>query len=346
MRTIAIEGSIAGYERLKKLDKLAEFGLELPPEATAPFQILWDPARKVPAVCLNRTPVARLNFQQSAPRLSILAGYPHMYDHAIFRALRNAVSVCDRMEKMRKALKDVKPSLVTMTFEDFEINMTPQRFNQAILGAHAVDSRVTLKVPFSVNAQNNDTAVVHINPGNHQMWFRREDAFIKPVNRNLNFNIGCLRKDAFMPLIYEGAATWDARLNAETLTAALNERPDLSAINVDEIDTQYKHHSDHRTLKNEDTTFVHKDLRLVKEKYIGHLYCKEIHVLSMQRGEATFDIRTALDIPQLKILVKSFEAMEMGWKAQALGGRLSDFPKLSKDLIAEVMDTIDFGYDM
>lgn len=344
MRDIAIDGTVTAFRRLRKIDQIADYGLELTPEDTAPFVLSWDPVNKVPSVRLGRTPVARLNLDGAAPRVMISNAYPEKHDAVILRAFRNAVSLTDRMEKMRQAQKDVKESLLTATFEPFEITLPRERLHQAILGAEMVDSRVQLFRPVVDRYRQRSSLIINLKSGNNtqSMDFQSVEGVVTPQNNRIYYP----RKDAVLSLLDRGLAVWDTHFSVERLHSALSALPDLSEVDMPEINAQYAFHLHAKTLHTKTPTIKIQNLVLMGDHFYKSIFFEKFRIMNIEHGNETMSVANIVDLPDPQLLDAARKTMDLMWKAKALGADVTDFPKISTEKIDDLLENIDFGYTL
>lgn len=347
MRTIAIEGATAAYKRLRNLDEIAEYGLDLPEQDTAPFRVSWDIFKNAPGVFLNRTRVAHLDFSRSTPRLMIVKAYPEVYDHVLIRALRNAVAVTDQMHKMKKSESGPKNSLLTTTFEDFEITLSVDRLHQAILGAERVDPRFQLLAPLKKHAwKTTPTLKITLDFGTTttDVFLVQDKGVIKTEN-----NYGTsrhLRKDKVLSLLEQGLEFWDAHFSAEALHTALLSPPDLSACNIWQIEDEYKARITPKPTNMKDSALSFGPFVFCADERNKHMFFDGFRIMTVSYDDVKIDITKIVDMPDPALLETMMKALTLAWKAKILGGELADFPRITTENMTNLIENTDFGYGL
>lgn len=347
MREIEIEGTKAGYARLKTMGQLHEYGLQLTPEATAPFQVRWDPAVDAACVCLNQTRIAEVNISGPKPILHIIDAYPAAHDSVLIRALRNAASMTDHMAKLAKAEGKSRGPLFTTTRDQITVPMDGPTFHKAMLGAEIVDPR--LRISTLAHVRPCYQIIAHAGKIQHKFEFEHVDGVM--VSRPVHYATYAMKAEPFLALLAKGLRIWESRFSADALTASLRGAPAINTINVGQIETSYD------LLSRGDGTFVdpHTVTRVGEMTFTRNTqkqgYGEELELRFRDLRVMTEHHSRKADLPDgyardhKDLLAGAFKAMSVMWKAEAMGHKLEDYPAFDVAVVEKMIEDTHFGYD-
>lgn len=337
MRTIKIDGTKAGYARLKTLDKIGDYGLELPDAATAPFTVMWDVAKSAPVVCLDRLPIAEVN--PALLTMKIHDEYPERFDHALLRAVRNAVSVTDQLAKILKAGDKPKATLLQHDHEDFQVQMSPSDFARAVIGAETIDSRVRLMLSTPT------TVGIEIDLGNTSSsayFTRRGDVMIYD---HRGYQQYFFKEAPFKALLEKGQRAWAEKFAPGGIRVALESIPNITEVDAEAINTLHEEQRRADVLISQSPSVEVGPLSMTgwgrDLRYQGLIIARRDneyrYIVPQGSGLDDQEDRAAMR--------RACDVMQLMWKAAAMGAKIENFPKVDAEKIAALIEATDFRYD-
>lgn len=157
---VDLDGTIARYNRLSLIPEAEKFGFEIPPEATAPFNVIWDPNMKKAFVCLEKVRLAELKTESryaagqrtNVPILDIRKEVRPEYHRYIVRAVEGAADVTDEVGKAKRSMDREKKSkvknndpLTTNGYQQpYRIELPMRDVVKGLLGAESIEGRLSL----------------------------------------------------------------------------------------------------------------------------------------------------------------------------------------------------------
>lgn len=346
MRILNLDGPKARYERIRLLKEAAGFGLELNPQATAPFTVGWCSELSGAELLFRRTRVAYVS-TRDAPQLRIRDEYPEDKDGALIRALENAADLTDEVGRMKRAeaAADKEGKTAVKLFSKrpqppFTITgHTPLAFLRALAGADACYGGV-----------RSDDFDPDRTPDQIRVHFRRGNTTEKAVFTTSPDGLTCapqpyaqyhLEEAPFRALLAQGAKHWDAHITPQTVEDAC--RAVLRA--TPETDITLNRDYDHAAYY--DRLLDAPDVRC------GQMSCDPQFVVRLhgvmlanqgQMGRLTRVFRT---VPaDMGTMSAAANAMRLRMRAARLGARVEDFRVINADEIRGVIDTTDIGYHL
>lgn len=343
MRRVKIEGTKAGYARLKTLDQLGDYGLILPPQATAPFNVVWDASTGMAAVCLGRTPIAHVDLSEAAPVMVIRDKYPREHDNVLARAFRNAASMTDQLAKLMKAEGTHKGGLFTTTFERFDVQMDRKRFTQAMLGAEILDPRLRLS---NRETGGNIEITVTIGKSNHHIKFAGHRDIMQCKNAG-SWSAYHPKESSFTHLLERGARLWDSKMNPERLAADIDTLPDLSGVDRLVIMKTFLRQNELGNLPQPDAVLKCGRLSMSgsNANHVGDMRFEGLRIFSQQDGTTLLDASNLCGLSDPQRIKTVYTDMSMMWKAQCLGLTAQDFPVFDPEVVVKMIEETDLGYD-
>lgn len=372
MRKIEIEGPRARIERLKLLDAAEEYGLELAPESTAPFTVRWVETEyeKYAGVFLKSTFIGKVDMTNKKPMLLIRKEYPAQHDNALLRALRNAADLTDMIGKMQReeTRNETIPDPSGVLSKDkiaYDFHITDaETLNKALLGVEALHPNITFSWQKGVPNKIHPYFSVRVHLGKAEHGFKIEHREDRMVVCFSDYDRYGVKSEMFKEIVDAGLAAYDEPhgVQEEALNALLDEG--LKVFNERFIPETFMTacrtliaHTpliDAESLMGDYTARDPQTLRAVKTfatgpfKTLDGSYHREHSYHGMRFSSAAYGYKNSLlpkSVPvDPQIFNQAVEILTLRWTAETLGKRVSDYPLLTADLIAEKINAADFGY--
>lgn len=363
MRILPLEGSKAQYERLKLLGSSNTYGMVLDPEETQPFLVQWFPLMNRALITYRQTQVASINAADS--ELHIRDGFPEECDFALLRALRNAVTLTDEIGRLQREEKGKTKSVLTnQGHEVFRLSgWSPETLFRAIYGMTGKNSHLIpqafvpgnelpgqLSLRIRSGVVKLSTYAEFAMRSTSQVTFHKDGADLEC--RPSGYATYHLKGEAFQELLQAGLAHWDATMTEAAVTAACQKlvsstHADKQTINghwdfVRSADKGKSIKLDVVASSGGLTGNVEGDFR-----YRGILLGTPDTVRS-QHGEPKFVATpAALHIGVNPDLLKAaMQAMSLRVRAAMMGRTVEDYPTVKARDMRDLIDSIDYGYDM
>lgn len=345
-RQLAVDGTKAGFDRIRLLDQATDYGVAWGPEFTAPFRVVWRDNQ--PQIFLGHTFVAAMETQLG--QLWIRDAYPAEFDAPLVRALRNAVTCADRIGKMIRAEKvqakdDVADTgLLTKEVTRFPLEIQNTKdLREALLGLPLVSSKMSGTLSHTrVNRQICRSVVLRVRRGNTRHTFRIGDDNSVGADEYLTYGLHKSRIDA---LLAEGLAAFRARHDVARWSDDLHRLSNLPAIDNESVFEDFKHVNKKDPLP----TYAYGCVRGSSHDFNMHATVNGVpvgqHSLTQAFEFETHPLFLDEHLPPANLISTGMGAFFMRFKINAMGRVADDYPALSRDLIAQRVQDTDFGYD-
>lgn len=346
MRTLELHGPKARYERIRLLDKAADYGFALDPQRTAPFTVAWNLAEQVPEVRLRHTVLASVDTRYQPPRLQIRDVVPQDCDAAILRALRNAADLGDEIGRIQRGEKAQKRTPAGAMFlpmaeaRKFTLDgYGPEDIAKSLYGATALceDTRV-LSALQRKGFSHPVRFALKRNRGSVVVTLTEEKGVLTYTPQN--YPIYHPNPEVLIPLLEKGRAHWDRHMHAARIEAACRDLIAQTRLDTETVDTAHRYARARKELvydavatfgpfRMSDAGTVHRGLGRLR--YHGVVLTEDCARLA------------GLDLP---LLVEANAAMMWRTRAAELGRTPDDFPVIDPDALRDAVAEVDFGYEM
>lgn len=350
MRKIEIEGPRARMERLKLLDAAEEYGLELAPEATAPFTVRWVETEyeKYAGVFLKSTFIGKVDMTSKKPMLLIRKEYPAQHDNALLRALRNAADLTDMIGKMQReeTRNETIPDPSGVLSKDkiaYDFHITDaETLNKALLGVEALHPNITFSWQKGVPNKIHPYFSVRVHLGKAEHGFKIEHREDRMVVCFSDYDRYGVKSEMFKEIVDAGLAAYDERMDPDQLVSACR---DLIAQSVPmDIDTIYKDYQTSKKTRGSKTMFSFGPLSSVRK---GMSVVNRFNGIRFSYNEGpSDDFLPGGESTPKNVLSKASMIMMLTWRAMEMGKTPADYPLLTPERISAEIENTDFGYDM
>lgn len=347
---VELKGTIARYNRLSLISEAESFGFDIPPEATAPFNVIWDPNMKKAFVCLEKVRLAELKTESryaagqrtNVPILDIRKEVRPEYHRYIVRAVESAADVTDEVGKAKRSMDREKKSkvknndpLTTNGYQQpYRIELPMSDVAKGLLGAESIEERLSLS-----NFFNGGITISIAGSGVSSFTLQQVDG-----GSACRYNGGhgvAMKEERLKNLIQSGLEVWNKSYNKEGMEKALEKLLSYPDLDIDSIDDAYLHA---RALDN--IPYPGASVKIGPLSYDHRALGKSEHVIMGIRcnGIRVFDINFNHSGFPDKMMKEANERLATLRMVKSLGGHPREYQVPTDEMIREAVEKADFGY--
>lgn len=346
MRVIELEGTRAQYERIKLLKDAESYGLSLDPEQTAPFTVVWNPSRQDADIVYRQTVLAEVH-SHGRISLRVREAFPEDKQFALLRALRNVTALTDQIGSLKRAEKAAGK---TATAEKLFTNQAVEPFQlpaiscmdlfKSLHGAGGLNKKVKAS-DFDPKGPLPETVNVTLRNGNstsHVRLVNQGGVLTYETPRWIPYH---LKRDAFIRLLADGRKHWDEVMDRDKVDTAC--RAVIRTTDADEKTIAAQHCY----------ALANKGTSMSVTATCGHMSMdktKEMRFHGILLGEAyngdTINRATKLIGADPAWVKAAIHGMSVRLMAAQMGRSVFDFPTIQTDRIRDLVDEVDYGYEM